>query len=494
MALIHLLAAGQAHPALSVLILSISVTLAWVLHTKRKASREPNLPLLQFEDGDDSRQRYLTDSGTLLRVGYEKYLKHGQAFKMRNYIEELPPQVYLPLKYLDEVKSAPQGKLSFPYFSLLLFSQDHTGMAKQTDEAAHVIRTDLIRNQQWQSVNPYPIFAYIIARLAAKTFGSAELSRNDEWLAIMIGVTQTSMAAAHALRASWPWWTRWAARYVFPPVKKVLADRARAAEILRPILEERVAALKDGEKTESPNDGIQWLLEYYHAVGKGARLTPELLAQNQLFYAMAAIHSSTAILLSILYDLIDERHEKVKAELVEEIAQVHKEFGSWSRQAVSKLVKLDSFMKESQRIHYVGHARVTRAAQVPYTFKDGLHLPKGTMAQILHSGVLQDPDVFEDPETFEPWRFLKKRQEGDPNKFQFASLSEVETTFGAGFHACPARNYATDLMKLVLVHLLTNYDIKYDSDTQRRPPQMAHDNATLPNLGTSILYRQKNVS
>jgi hypothetical protein len=27
-----------------------------------------------------------------------------------------------------------------------LFSQDHTGMAQQTDEAAHVIRTDLIRN------------------------------------------------------------------------------------------------------------------------------------------------------------------------------------------------------------------------------------------------------------------------------------------------------------------------------------------------------------
>ena len=67
---------------------------------------------------------------------------------MRNYIDELPPQVFLPLKYLDEVKSAPQAKLSFPYFSLLLFSQDHIGMARQTDEAAHVIRTDLIRNQR----------------------------------------------------------------------------------------------------------------------------------------------------------------------------------------------------------------------------------------------------------------------------------------------------------------------------------------------------------
>lgn len=113
------------------------------------------------------------------------------------------------------------------------------------------------------------------------------------------------------------------------------------------------------------------------------------------------------------------------------------------------------------------------------------------MLQILHSGPQQDPGFFQDPGTLDPWRFLKKRQEGDPNKFQFASLSETETTFGAGFHACPARNYATDIMKLVLVHLLTNYDIKYDSDAQRRPPQMAHDSATLPNLATSILYREK---
>ncbi|KAL2130490.1 hypothetical protein VTI74DRAFT_6344 [Chaetomium olivicolor] len=486
-----LTSAVQAHPALSIMVLGIAAFVAWVGRIRHRASREVKLPFLRFEDGDDSRQRY--------------------AFKMRNYIDELPPQVYLPLKYLDEVKSAPQAKLSFPYFSLLLFSQDHTGMAKQTDEAAHVIRTDLIRNQLLlypgleaeraavideklprTSINPYPILAYIIARLAAKTTGSAELSRNDEWLGIMIGVTQTSMAAAHALRASWPWWTRWLARYVFPPVKKVLADRARAAEILRPILEERVAALHaDNEKSERPNDGIQWLVEYYHARGKEARLTPELLAQNQLFYAMAAIHSSTAILLSVLYDLIDERHEHIKAELIDEIEQVYKEFGQLVAPGCVEACQA-RFVHEGEPADSL--SRVTRAAKVPYTFKDGLHLPQGTMIQFLHSGPLQDPDYFPDPETFDPWRFLRKRQEGDPNKFQFASLSETETIFGAGFHACPARNYASDVMKLVLVYLLTKYEIKYDSDSQLRPPETAHDSATMPNLATQILYRERRAS
>jgi ent-kaurene oxidase len=113
-------AAVDAHPGVAIAVLGIAVALGWVVHARRKAAREVDLPFLRFEDGDDSRQRYVTDSTSLLKIGYERYLKHGQAFKMRNYIDELPPQVYLPLRYLDEVKSAPQAKLSFPYFSSLV--------------------------------------------------------------------------------------------------------------------------------------------------------------------------------------------------------------------------------------------------------------------------------------------------------------------------------------------------------------------------------------
>ena len=31
---------------------------------------------------------------------------------MRNYVDELKPQVFLPLKYLDELKNVPESKLS----------------------------------------------------------------------------------------------------------------------------------------------------------------------------------------------------------------------------------------------------------------------------------------------------------------------------------------------------------------------------------------------
>ncbi len=306
------------------------------------------------------------------------------------------------------------------------------------------------------------------------------------------------MEAAHALRSSWPQWARWAAPYVFEPVKQVRARQRRAAELLAPIVEARTTAAAarefDGEKGGAAQpefiDAVQWLLDHYRS--KRKRLPFELMAQNQLFYAIASIHSSTLITLSVLYDLIDERNQAARRAIIEEIEQVQKEHLEWTRPAVSKLMKLDSFMKESQRLNYVGHVRVTRVAKVPYTFKDGLHIPKGTMLQVLHSGHQLDSDIFEDPTHFDPWRFLRKRQvPGDENKFQFDSLSDIETEFGAGFHACPARNSATATIKLLLVQFLTQYDLKFDAERQRRPPNIGHDSATFPIPTTKIFFRQR---
>jgi len=203
-------------------------------------------------------------------------------------------------------------------------------------------------------VTPYPIFAFAVARLSARVIGAPELGKNDEWLGICLSFTQKSMEAAHALRASWPPYTRWAARWFSPAVKIVLADRKRATEIITPVLEVRRQASKlPLEKRPRFNDGVQWLMEHYDAQNR--KLTPEILTEHELFLAVASIHSSSSITLSILYDLLDEKHVDAKKEILDEIEAVSKEYPSWTRPAVAKLLKLDSFMKESQRLHFMGH-------------------------------------------------------------------------------------------------------------------------------------------
>lgn len=104
-----------------------------------------HIPELRFEK-HDTEERYVSESRNLLLRGYDKYLRHGIPFQMRNPVPELGPQVFLPLKYLDEVKTAPTSLFSFEVFSEKLFLLNYSDGPQQTKGAAHVIRVDLNRN------------------------------------------------------------------------------------------------------------------------------------------------------------------------------------------------------------------------------------------------------------------------------------------------------------------------------------------------------------
>lgn len=134
--------------------------------------------------------------------------------------------------------------------------------------------------------------------------------------------------------------------------------------------------------------------------------------------------------------------------------------------------------------------RLNRAAVVPFTFKDGLHLPAGTQISFLLQVPNLDSDVHKDATNFDPWRSLRKRQAGS-EKHHFASVAEDNIYFGNGAHSCPGRYFVTDEIKLILLHLFTRYDFKYAVEGESRPPDVYHDNASYPNLTTQVLYRSK---
>jgi cytochrome P450 len=101
-----------------------------------------------------------------------------------------------------------------------------------------------------------------------------------------------------------------------------------------------------------------------------------------------------------------------------------------------------------------------------------------------------DADVYANPEKFDPWRFLRMRETGDPNKFQFANVSEDSINFGAGSHACPGRFFASNEIKLIIVELFLSYEMKYPAGTER-PPNMIADFQVIPNMAAEILVREK---
>ncbi|KAL7941104.1 cytochrome P450 [Trichoderma barbatum] len=490
--------------------LIITVVLGAIIYTASKRSR-PNLdhiPGIAFSDGDNSTERYVKDSEMLLHEGYLKFTKNGIPFKLRNPANPDHPQVILPWKYLSEVRSAPENRLSFPLYSNQAFLLDHSNAPQQTDIAVHIVRTDLNKNlavlidgmqeeidlalasqlpkcPEWTPFPPYMALAYTISRATARVFAGIELSRNDEW--VQIGVNTTIMAhqAAQEIRKQYPPLIRWLAKWRHPGARAVYANRLRAAELMAPILEKRLS----NDLTESGEpDGVQWSI----AATRGRRKKVLEVVDEHLFLGIASVHSSSATSLSVLYDLLDR--PEVMQEIVEEIQRVHATCsnGRWNKQALTQLEKLDSFMAESQRMHSLGLVTVTRSAVKPYVFKDGFRLPKNTQFSFPNYELNHDADVYPNPEQFDPWRFLKMRQTIDANKYHFAYTSDHILNFGSGTHACPGRYYASYEIKLVLVHLLTRYDVKWP-EGQSRPPNMPHDFANSPSPMVVILFKEKSI-
>lgn len=87
-------------------------------------------------------------------------------------------------------------------------------------------------------------------------------------------------------------------------------------------------------------------LGYYTAES----LDIDMLVLRLLHILVAAVHTSSVTWLNALYDL-DLRPEVIE-ELRQEIRDVFASDNSqWRKQTMTKLVKLDSFIKESARFH-----------------------------------------------------------------------------------------------------------------------------------------------
>ena len=72
-----------------------------------------------------------------------------------------------------------------------------------------------------------------------------------------------------------------------------------------------------------------------------------------------------------------------------------------------------------------------------------------------------DATIYENPKTFDPYRFLKLRQTSDLGAHaQLVSPSPEHLGFGLGIHACPGRFFAANEMKIALCHILLKYDVK----------------------------------
>jgi cytochrome P450 len=149
--------------------------------------------------------------------------------------------------------------------------------------------------------------------------------------------------------------------------------------------------------------------------------------------------------------------------LRQEVDEVIKEEG-WTKAGIDKMHKIDSFLRETQRIDGLGLcsldsftyvqivrrririlmcvscfpvAGLGRLALRPFTFSNGVTVPAGTLVSIPAGTIHTDERIYPNPDEFDGFRFAKLRKSEEDtmtNRYQTVSTSSEHLTFGIGRH------------------------------------------------------------
>ena len=113
---------------------------------------------------------------------------------------------------------------------------------------------------------------------------------------------------------------------------------------------------------------------------------------------------------------------------------------------IAKLVYMNKFVNEVMRIAPVGH---THARQVKSSFKHEMNLFRtGDIILLSIYGLHHDPNVWNEPEDF------------NPNRFDEKHLASSFLPYGLGQHTCPGQHLSNQTIAIALVTLLRNFTIK----------------------------------
>ncbi|OVA20565.1 Cytochrome P450 [Macleaya cordata] len=129
-----------------------------------------------------------------------------------------------------------------------------------------------------------------------------------------------------------------------------------------------------------------------------------------------------------------------------------------------KLSYLKLVIKEAMRLHPPAPLLVPRETTENCTIM-GYDIPAKTRVFFNAKAIAKDPKYWENPEVFQPERFLD-------NNIEFKGHNFELIPFGAGRRACPGINFAVVLIELVLANLLHCFDWELPPGQKREEVDM----------------------
>ncbi|XP_034029938.1 cytochrome P450 4B1-like [Thalassophryne amazonica] len=168
-------------------------------------------------------------------------------------------------------------------------------------------------------------------------------------------------------------------------------------------------------------------------------------------------HDTTASGISFIFYCLacNPEHQKICRNEINEVLNGKNTF-DW--EDLNKIPYTTMCIKESLRL-YPPVPGTSRKTTKPMTFFDGRTVPEGCLLGISVYGIHRNPDVWENPDVFDPLRFLPERTASrSPHSF---------VPFSAGPRNCIGQNFAMNEMKVVISLTLKRYELI--EDPTRKP-------------------------
>lgn len=212
------------------------------------------------------------------------------------------------------------------------------------DEMNFAFRTEIPPCPEWTPISIHVLMVKTVARVFARIFVGPELCRDAEWIETSIRFARNLGMTRNLLRLL-PSFLRPFAAPLMPSYWRIYSDLAVAKRLLGPVIRARRVPQATGEQGEKPYDFLQWMMDD----ARVDEASEDDLAHRQLLLALASIHTTSLRVSHFFYDLC--AHPEYIEPLRQEMMTVLREDQAFKKTTLNKLRKLDSFLKESQRMN-----------------------------------------------------------------------------------------------------------------------------------------------
>ncbi|KAF9950168.1 hypothetical protein BGZ72_008134 [Mortierella alpina] len=325
--------------------------------------------------------------------------------------------------------------------------------------------------------NPTVVFQEMIASAMAMVFMGHEFANNRRVLDTFIDCTG-DLGKVFASN----YWQAYFNRIKYGMANPLQKHVRVLVEAATPVIQERrrqeAEALEKGVEYRPPLDILQRLLDNFDKYGIADL---EDVCGHMLFIVLLSVHTTTDTCtnmsyylaafpecidalyqeqLEVLDQICKEREEQRQGKLMTGEMISLKDFAGTeldpkndrdlSANAVKRMVKMDSFVRESMRFR-AERTGIPHRAKKDVVLSNGMTIHKGSMVAINMHSTHQNPDMQgKNPADFRAWRFVGKGK----------AATKVATDFlpfGMGKHGCPGRFLAIQEIKTVGALMVSRY-------------------------------------